>query len=145
MSEKDLKDRVDDFQMLRLPGQPMGMHMGTSYLVNDLWREVAALRAELASIPKATIGDVSYYGTLAEPALLVELADTRAELERLRGALIWAHREICAAHFDESYEPDTQRLKDFEALLGWDGQRYTATQPAAESAESGEESGAKED
>ncbi len=33
-----LEERVQQFNSLRLPGQPMGMHMGTSYLVNDLWR-----------------------------------------------------------------------------------------------------------
>ena len=37
---EDLKKRVDDFNSLRLPGQPFGMHMGTSYLVNDLWKEI---------------------------------------------------------------------------------------------------------
>jgi hypothetical protein len=36
----DLRDRVEKFSLLQLPGQPMGMHMGTSYLVNDLWREL---------------------------------------------------------------------------------------------------------
>jgi len=36
----DLHDRVNKFNMLQLPGQPMGMHMGTSYLVDDLWREL---------------------------------------------------------------------------------------------------------
>lgn len=36
----DLNDRVTKFHLLELPGQPMGMHMGTSYLVNDLWREL---------------------------------------------------------------------------------------------------------
>ena len=46
MSEKDdLQDRVEKFRALELPGQPMGMHMGTSYLVNDLWREVQHLRS----------------------------------------------------------------------------------------------------
>ena len=45
MEEKDdLEKRVIDFRCLRLPGQPMGMHMGTSYLVNDLWMEVNRLR-----------------------------------------------------------------------------------------------------
>lgn len=43
-----LKDRVDQFNTMKLPGQPMGVHMGTSYLVNDLWREVQKLRKELA-------------------------------------------------------------------------------------------------
>ena len=45
MSEKDdLQERVNQFKTMSLPGQPMGMHMGTSYLVNDLWREVQHLR-----------------------------------------------------------------------------------------------------
>lgn len=45
MSEKnDLEARVNQFKTMSLPGQPMGMHMGTSYLVNDLWREVQHLR-----------------------------------------------------------------------------------------------------
>lgn len=45
MAEKDdLQDRVEKFMAMKLPGQPMGMHMGTSYLVNDLWREVRHLR-----------------------------------------------------------------------------------------------------
>lgn len=43
----DLENRVQQFGMMQLPGQPMGMHMGTSYLVDDLWREVQKLRAEL--------------------------------------------------------------------------------------------------
>ena len=40
---KDLKNRVEQFQMLQLPGQPMAMHMGTNYLVVDLWRELNIL------------------------------------------------------------------------------------------------------
>ena len=40
----DLEKRVRDFQSLKLPGQPMGMHMGTSYLVHDLWEEIKKLR-----------------------------------------------------------------------------------------------------
>lgn len=43
---KDLRNRVEQFQMLQLPGQPMGMHMGTSYLVDDLWRELEKLYKE---------------------------------------------------------------------------------------------------
>lgn len=39
-----LEERVVAFQSLSLPGQPMAMHMGTSYLVNDLWREVQRQR-----------------------------------------------------------------------------------------------------
>ena len=40
---QDLKQKVQDFNMLKLPGQPMMMHMGTSYLVNDLWKRIAEL------------------------------------------------------------------------------------------------------
>lgn len=31
-----LEKRVEQFSMMQLPGQPIGMHMGTMYLVNDL-------------------------------------------------------------------------------------------------------------
>jgi hypothetical protein len=40
----DLEKRVQQFKTLQLPGQPIGMHMGTAYLVGDLWREVQRLR-----------------------------------------------------------------------------------------------------
>jgi len=33
---EDLTERVNQFNLLQLPGQPLAMHMGTSYLVNDL-------------------------------------------------------------------------------------------------------------
>lgn len=41
---KDLEKRVQQFRCLELPGQPHGMHMGTSYLVGDLWGEVQRQR-----------------------------------------------------------------------------------------------------
>lgn len=34
-----LDERVKQFKMMKLPGQPLATHMGTSYLVNDLDRE----------------------------------------------------------------------------------------------------------
>lgn len=37
---KDLRARVCKYNMLQLPGQPELMHMGTSYLVSDLWGEL---------------------------------------------------------------------------------------------------------
>nr|WP_319250477.1 hypothetical protein [uncultured Celeribacter sp.] len=43
-----LKERVDAFALMELPGQPRMMHMGTSYLVNDLWREIQRLNAALS-------------------------------------------------------------------------------------------------
>lgn len=47
----DLQERVEKFQAMELPGQPIGMHMGTMYLVNDLWREVRRLRDAVSSPP----------------------------------------------------------------------------------------------
>ncbi len=41
----DLRDRVSKFGALELPGQPQGMHMGTSYLVSDLMRAIEELYA----------------------------------------------------------------------------------------------------
>jgi hypothetical protein len=43
-----LETRVEQFRCLELPGQPMSMHMGTSYLVGDLWKEVQGLREVVA-------------------------------------------------------------------------------------------------
>jgi hypothetical protein len=42
----DLEERVKQFEILSLPGQPKMMHMGTSYLVGDLWRMVKELSGE---------------------------------------------------------------------------------------------------
>lgn len=46
-TKDDLAERVRQFNSLELPGQMPMMHMGTSYLVNDLWREVQRLRQAL--------------------------------------------------------------------------------------------------
>lgn len=46
----ELKARVDQFCQMELPGQLPAMHMGTWYLVNDLWLEVKALAAEVARL-----------------------------------------------------------------------------------------------
>lgn len=43
----DLRKRVNQYSMLQLPGQPGMMHMGTSYLVNDLWSEFEKLRSSI--------------------------------------------------------------------------------------------------
>jgi len=48
----DLKERVNAFSTLSLPGQMPMMHMGTSYLVNDLWKAVRTLTAENAALKK---------------------------------------------------------------------------------------------
>jgi len=48
MPEKlSLKERVEQFHLMQLPGQPMMMHMGTSYLVQDLWSTLKNLADEI--------------------------------------------------------------------------------------------------
>ena len=42
---KDLEKRVNKFNCFELPGQPTGMHMGTSYLVQDLMKTVKDLKS----------------------------------------------------------------------------------------------------
>lgn len=42
---EDLIERTALFHLMQLPGQPMGMHMGTSRLVSDLLNEVRRLAA----------------------------------------------------------------------------------------------------
>jgi hypothetical protein len=44
---EQLRKRVMQFKTMSLPGQPMSMHMGTSYLVGDLDKAIAALSAAL--------------------------------------------------------------------------------------------------
>lgn len=43
-----LKERVDAFRLMELPGQPRMMHMGTHRLVEDLWLECQRLNAALS-------------------------------------------------------------------------------------------------
>jgi hypothetical protein len=46
------------FKSLQLPGQPQGMHMGTSYLVSDLMKAVEELWAEKKKDDEEDIGKV---------------------------------------------------------------------------------------
>jgi len=47
MIDDSLEKRVKMFRSLSLPGQPLSMHMGTSYLVENLWSAVQQLQSEL--------------------------------------------------------------------------------------------------
>lgn len=46
--QKSLKQRVEAFRTMQMPGQTFPQHMGTFYLVNDLWREIERLNAALS-------------------------------------------------------------------------------------------------
>ena len=48
-----LEERIKQFEMMRLPGQPRAIHMGTSYLITDLWREVKKLRGALDGLQES--------------------------------------------------------------------------------------------
>lgn len=85
-----LDKKVQQFKELALPGQPQSMHMGTSYLVDDLWHELQGLRASAAGMllelkrlqagighgPFADVGDfhqkfgLPYYGDGDPPGML---------------------------------------------------------------------------
>jgi hypothetical protein len=84
-----LLDRANQFRRMRLPGQPMGMHMGTLYLVNDLSAAVATLRTQLA---------------VAE-----------AERDALRAALT-PSGETKADYMGEVLDPDTRRRVSWTAI-----------------------------
>lgn len=45
-----LWERVKQFNEMRLPGQPVSMHMGTLYLVHDLARELREAREVIQSL-----------------------------------------------------------------------------------------------
>lgn len=57
---EDARKRVLQFDMLELPGQPQGMHMGTSYLVHDLLRIAEAL-SELSEDPRTAEHDSAHH------------------------------------------------------------------------------------
>lgn len=40
-----LETRVELYITGSLPGQPLSRHVGTSYLINDLWKEIKRLRS----------------------------------------------------------------------------------------------------
>lgn len=62
----DLTDRVSKFHLLQLPGQPQGMHMGTSYLIADLWCELQRVE-DLKQVARNAVG--VYFNGLAAPAV----------------------------------------------------------------------------
>lgn len=62
-----LEDRIMQFRMLELPGQPRMMHMGTMYLVSDMEKEIERLRAALVSI-EARAKAISFADDIVEMA-----------------------------------------------------------------------------
>lgn len=40
---QDLEKRVEQYHKLELPGQPHMAHMGTSYLISDLWKFIQSI------------------------------------------------------------------------------------------------------
>ncbi len=55
--KEKLGERVRQFYMLELDGQPKFMHMGTSYLVSDLWSAVLILSDELNTRKAAHVSE----------------------------------------------------------------------------------------
>jgi hypothetical protein len=42
-----LKERVEAFELVALPGQPMYIHLETANLIIDLWKEVQRLEEQV--------------------------------------------------------------------------------------------------
>ena len=76
---EELREKVLQFNLLKLPGQPMCMHMGTSYLVNDLWSRVQQLEREKADLQQEYDSLVEIYDATSE-----EWKGRQAELEKRR-------------------------------------------------------------
>lgn len=49
----ELNERVTQYRTNSLPGQPIGAHMGTSYLIGDLMAAVIERDAEIARLREA--------------------------------------------------------------------------------------------
>jgi hypothetical protein len=79
--EVELKTRVDQFNALELPGQPRSMHMGTSYLVNDLWRELRRMTGWVADLQSGMYVNCVYCGHRYGPQMTtpVTMADALKE------------------------------------------------------------------
>ncbi len=67
--EPTLEERVLQFAMLELPGQPRMMHMGTSYLVNDLWTELQRKDEDIRKALEGEADDWDWVKPLLERAL----------------------------------------------------------------------------
>jgi hypothetical protein len=69
----DLDERVFQFRLMELPGQPMMMHMGTNRLVNDLHAELKRERARVAELESVLVrgveGEEYFWRDDAEKAL----------------------------------------------------------------------------
>lgn len=72
----DLKLRVNQFDMLQLPGQIQAMHMGTSYLIGDLFSELQLAKRDLFTELKEGLEEIRDRGpeeSLADHAGLTEI------------------------------------------------------------------------
>lgn len=45
-----LQDQWHKYVIRELPGQPQQIHMGTSYMINDMMQYISELRAEIAEL-----------------------------------------------------------------------------------------------
>lgn len=91
-SIEDLREQVTLFDQLKLPGQPAGIHMGTSYLVHDLLRALEEERRETLTLERA-------------------LSNRGASFARVRKAMRYLVTAAAAIMTDHE-EPEAQRRHD---------------------------------
>jgi hypothetical protein len=90
----NLKERALQFTLLQLPGQPQGMHMGTSYLVSDLLKFATEAADLIDRLTAALTAETARAEQLAKNCLA--MADSRALMEARAERAEAALREVQA-------------------------------------------------
>ena len=124
----DILDRVKQFNLMKLPGQMQAMHMGTSYLVDDLTRAVKAFAAAIPEREREIAGLNAALKCYSD-----EQAKDKAEARTLRARILELEArlegfECCRATIErcaQAIEPnldiktESERIKGECAALKW--------------------------
>jgi hypothetical protein len=85
----DLDERVDQFRLMELPGQPMMMHMGTHRLAQDLHAELKRVRARVAELKaSAVVPDESKHHAVMQAQMWAQEARTQKAIVKQIGEIV---------------------------------------------------------
>jgi hypothetical protein len=100
----DLDERVDQFRLMELPGQPMCIIMGTHRLVQDLHAELKRVRARVSKLELEEEGAKEAFAVVADSNKLL-----RAQVFRMESALnLMRHELERARHAEANKAGDVQ-------------------------------------
>ena len=88
-----LSERVRQFNGMELPGQVGATHIGTQYLVNDLWREVQRLQQEKQFVTKQSRSRLTWFEHLQRACIELKNQD-RSEFEDVTLAMLTWLRDM---------------------------------------------------